>query len=379
MSKYHELWVITALANRQFIEDELTRSPCSHVNFIYYDFPGLAKWYGRHFFFVQIHYYLWQLRIYFLARRLHKTIGFNLTHHITLGRYWTPSLLSLLPTRFLWGPVGGGESTPQGFSRSFTVPGKCYEIVRNLVRWLGEHDPLVSITAKRSAMCLATTEQTAERLRALGGASVVVLGWNGLSKDEQSLLTNLSLPDGDFFRFISIGRLLHWKGFHLALKAFSKARLVKSEYWIVGAGPERERLEFLARSLRVEDRVRFLGGLSRDETLLRLGECHVLVHPSMHDSSGSVCLEAMAAGRPVICLDWGGPATQVTTETGFKIPASNPQQAIQDLKRSMETLEMDQTLCKTMGTMGRQRVAQNFTWEHKGELLNTFYKQVLQA
>ncbi|MFM6845653.1 MAG: glycosyltransferase family 4 protein, partial [Dolichospermum sp.] len=44
-----------------------------------------------------------------------------------------------------------------------------------------------------------------------------------------------------------------------------------------------------------------------------------------------VCMEAMAAGRPVICLDLGGPAVQVTEETGFKIAADEPYQVVRDL------------------------------------------------
>jgi glycosyltransferase involved in cell wall biosynthesis len=377
MAKHYEVWVITALANRQVIEAELSRSPCSHLHFVYYDFPGLTRWYGWNFLFVQIHYYLWQVKIYFLARKLHREIGFHLVHHITLGRYWTPSLLSLLPIPFLWGPVGGGESTPQHFYQGFNASGKCYESIRTLVRWLGEHDPLVLVTAQRSAVCLATTEQTASRLRALGGDPVVVLGWNGLSRDERRVLETLALPDEYPIRFISVGRLLHWKGFHLALQAFSEAKLLDSEYWIVGDGPERKRLELLARKCGVEGRVRVFGGLPRDETLLRLGECHVLVHPSMHDSSGSVCLEAMAAGRPVICLDWGGPATQVTTETGFRIAASNPAQAVQDLGRAMEKLAADKNLRRKMGEMGRERVSREFTWEHKGAVLSAYYNEIL--
>lgn len=378
MAKYYHVWVITALANRQVIEAELSRSPSSSLHFVYYDFPGLTRWYGWSFMFVQIHYYLWQVRIYFLARKLHREIGFNLAHHVTLGRYWTPSLLSLLPITFIWGPVGGGESTPKSFYRSFNISGKCYETLRGFVRWMGEHDPLVALTAQRSAVCLATTEQTASRLRAIGGSTVVVLGWNGLSKVERSILETLSLPEGHPIRFISIGRLLHWKGFYLALKAFSEAKLSRSEYWIVGDGPERKRLELLTRKCEIEDRVRFFGELPRNETLLRLGECHVLVHPSMHDSSGSVCLEAMAAGRPVICLDWGGPATQVTIETGFKIAASNPKQTVHDLGYAMEKLAGDRDLCRKMGEMGRKLVSQEFTWEHKGEVLKAIYSTVLR-
>ena len=64
----------------------------------------------------------------------------------------------------------------------------------------------------------------------------------------------------------------------------------------------------------------------------------MLVHPSLHDSGGWVCLEAMAAGKPVICLDLGGPGEQVTRETGFKIPALDPDQAVKDMARAMAVL-----------------------------------------
>jgi len=64
------------------------------------------------------------------------------------------------------------------------------------------------------------------------------------------------------------------------------------------------------------------------QTLERLAECDVLAHPSLHDSGGWTCLEAMAAARPVVCLDLGGPGTQVTAATGIKLPAHNPDQVI---------------------------------------------------
>ena len=128
-----------------------------------------------------------------------------------------------------------------------------------------------------------------------------------------------------------MGRLLHWKGFHLGLRAFAQADLSEAEYWVCGDGAEWDRLHQLVKELKIESQVKFWGKLPRDQVLEKLGQCHVLVHPSLHDSGGWVCLEAMAAGRPVICLDLGGPAVQVTQETGFKIPATTPEESIQGL------------------------------------------------
>ena len=66
-------------------------------------------------------------------------------------------------------------------------------------------------------------------------------------------------------------------------------------------------MEKLARELGITANVKFWGGIRRAQVLEKLAECDVLIHPSLHESGGWVCLEAMAAGRPVVCLDLGGP------------------------------------------------------------------------
>ena len=70
------------------------------------------------------------------------------------------------------------------------------------------------------------------------------------------------------------------------MQAFAKARPPGAEYWVIGNGPELNRLQGLAEDLGVADRVVFLGQLSRDQVLDRLRECDVLVHPSLHESGG---------------------------------------------------------------------------------------------
>ena len=54
------------------------------------------------------------------------------------------------------------------------------------------------------------------------------------------------------------------------MRALAQAGLAGSEYWIVGNGPERYRLEAVARALGVHERTRFVGSLSREATLERL-------------------------------------------------------------------------------------------------------------
>jgi glycosyltransferase involved in cell wall biosynthesis len=358
------------------IEEELTRNPLPGLQFIYCDLP-LSHWWKRGLYGVHIHHYLWQIRAYFVTKKLHDKVGFDLVHHVTYVRYSSPSFLSLLPIPFIWGPVGGGEAAPKPFWQDFNFRAKLYEISRRIAHWLGEHDPFTGLTARYSFLVRATTEDTAKRLWQMGATNVEIFSESGLSDEEIDHLARCPLPAVPPIRFISMARLLHWKGLHLGLRAFARASLPDAEYWILGEGPEQRHLQILVQQLGIVNQVKFWGRLPRHETLLRLGECHVLIHPSLHDSGGWVCLEAMAAGRPVICLDLGGPAVQVTEETGFKIPAHLPEQTVAGLADAMMRLTREPELRASMGQAGQKRVCEMYSWRMKGLHLSQLYQNII--
>ncbi|WP_346292317.1 glycosyltransferase [Sphaerothrix gracilis] len=376
LAKTHQVWVLTRANNQPAIAAELAKHPNNNLQVLYCDLPQWLQKLNRGQKLVHLHYYLWQIIAYRLARRLHSEIGFDLAHHVTYVRYWSPSFLSLLPVPFVWGPVGGGEATPRGFWSELSQRSLIYELLREGIHRISELDPFLRITARRSAIAYATTEDTARCLRRLGAERVEVLSQLGLSASDLSPLAELPPPAQP--RLISIGRLLHWKGFHLGLQAFAQADLSPEvTYWIVGDGPERDRLRQLAQDLGIGERVKFWGKLSRAETLQKLADCSVLVHPSLHDSGALVCAEAMAAGRPVICLDQGGPALQVTAETGFKVPAENPVQAVQDMAAAMSCLAQEADTWQRLSQASRQRVQHVFSWTSKGQQFDRLYRQLL--
>ncbi|NJO10148.1 MAG: glycosyltransferase [Leptolyngbyaceae cyanobacterium SL_1_1] len=376
LAKTHQIWVLTRANNQPAIAAELAAHPIDNLQVLYCDLPQQLQKLNQGQKLVHLHYYLWQIVAYRLACRLHPEISFDLAHHVTYVRYWSPSFLSLLPIPFVWGPVGGGEATPSGFWSELSGRERVYELLRVGIHRLSELDPFLGITARRSAIAYATTADTARCLRRLGAKRVEVLSQLGLSHSD--LLPLAKLPDPDQPRFVSIGRLLHWKGFDLGLQAFAQSDLPPEvTYWIVGDGPERDRLAELAQSLGIGDRVQFWGKLSRHETLQKLADCSVLVHPSLHDSGALVCAEAMAAGRPVICLDQGGPALQVTADTGFKVAAQNPAQAVQAMAAAMTALAQDPTRWQQMSRASRLRVQSVFSWASKGQQFDRLYRQIL--
>jgi glycosyltransferase involved in cell wall biosynthesis len=379
IARFHEVWAITRANNQDPIESALARNPIPNIHFSYYDLPRWCSFWKKERRGIHLYYYLWQLGAYFLARKLHREVNFDLVHHVTFVNYWMPGFLALLPIPFIWGPVGGGESAPRPFWRSYSLRGKVYELLRDLARRWGELDPFVGLTARRAAVGLATTHQTEERLRVLGCRNVCVFSQVGLPQDEIRRLTAFPFRQSNPFRLISAGDLLHLKGFELGLRAFARfqSQFPAAEYWIIGDGPERKRLEMLALKLHIADKVMFTGAILREEVLEKLAECNVLLHPALHESGGWVTLEAMAAGRPVICLDLGGSAEIVTSETGIKVPAVSPDQAVGDLVAAMSQLAQDPTLCARLGCAGRQRVQERFNWDKKGTCMIELYQRLL--
>jgi glycosyltransferase involved in cell wall biosynthesis len=378
IAKHQEVWVLTRPDDgREAIEAELQRNPNPNLHFVYFTLPIFGSLWRKGSIAFLIHYYFWQLQAFFVARRLHAQIGFDIAHHVTFVRHSAPSFLALLPIPLIWGPVGGGESAPETFWRDFSWRNKAYEVLRILARWAGERDPFARMTAQHSTIVRATTEETAIRIRQMGAQQVEVYPEASLTKEEIVRLTQCD-RDPSVVRFISMGRLLHWKGFHLGLRAFAQADLPDAEYLVLGDGPDRQRLEQLAVELGIADRVRFVNRLPRDEALQQLGSCTALVHPSLHDSGGWVCLEAMMAARPVICLNLGGPAIQVNDETGFRVDAPDPERAVPGLAAAMVKLAHDPALRSSMGRAGQRRVKEHYNWENRGSQICQLYEDVVQ-
>ena len=182
-------------------------------------------------------------------------------------------------------------------------------------------------------------------------------------------------------RVYSMGRLVHLKGFDLGVRAFARfhARFPESEYWLIGDGPERKRLERLAMQSGVGHATKFWGMMPRERAITTASQCDILLFPALHESGGCVSVEAMAAGRPVICLDLGGPALQVTEATGIKVPATSAEQAVKDLAAAIEQLAIDPSRRAKLGEAGRRRIDQEFNWARKGEQLAPSLPEVGQC
>ncbi|EEB73821.1 glycosyltransferase family 4 protein [Thermococcus sp. AM4] len=117
---------------------------------------------------------------------------------------------------------------------------------------------------------------------------------------------------------IFAGRLIPEKGVDLLLRALAevKREIPDVRVVIIGDGPERKRLERMAKGLGLEKNVLFTGFLSYENVIALMKASKVFVLPSKREGFGIVVLEAMASGLPVVTLDEPMNAAKFLVEKG---------------------------------------------------------------
>jgi glycosyltransferase involved in cell wall biosynthesis len=299
--------VLTREFHRSAIEDKLRLLDLPNLRFEYVEvrvvpfwMPGLG---------VYPYYIWWQWKAYLRARRLHREQGFDIVHHVTYGVFRNTPYLYLLGAPFIFGPVGGGERSPRALRVTMSRRGGCFEAMRDFANLLPHLDPFWRSMLRRSARIVVKTEETRACLpRESMERAVVAL--ENMVPDAPCLAGETErVPP---LKLFYAGRLLPWKGLHFAIRAVALlCSQVSINLTIVGKGPEESRLKEDVCRLGLQGCVRFSPWMPRSEVLALYATHDALLFPSLHDSSGTVVMEAIAHGRPVICLDLGGPAVTV--------------------------------------------------------------------
>ena len=171
---------------------------------------------------------------------------------------------------------------------------------REYMGWLGPIGFWLQKFAARSAdLILADSALTARRLTqwlGVDGSRVIVLSpGTTVSGEDQG-----GGPARKMIDCIVIGRLLHHKNVDVFLHAL--ALLPGVTGLVVGSGPEKSRLEALARQLGIAERVRFESPDTHDAVLARLRASRLLVFPSTREGFGVAVLEAAACGVPSLIV-----------------------------------------------------------------------------
>lgn len=168
------------------------------------------------------------------------------------------------------------------------------------------------------------------------------------------------------------GRLVREKGLELLLEAVSQLSS-PFQLLLVGEGRFKNRLWFLAKRLRIEERIYFTGKIPYTWMPLYYNLMDVFVLPSLTTSTwkeqfGRVIIEAMACEVPVIGSS-SGEIPRVIGEEELIFPEGDKD----ILRKKIEKLATNEKLREGIGKRARERIIQNYSWTNIcRELLSYF-------
>lgn len=156
-----------------------------------------------------------------------------------------------------------------------------------------------------------------------------------------------------------VGRLATIKGLSVLLRALEDVvrRHPKFELTIIGDGPDRARLEALARSAALEGHVHFVGSQSQEAVAQAMREASFFVLSSFAEGVPVVAMEALAAARPVIATHVAGVPELVTHGQMGYLVAPGDHAA---LSAAICDLISDPDRAADMGAAGQAKVQSEF-------------------
>ena len=184
-------------------------------------------------------------------------------------------------------------------------------------------------------------------------------------------MTQTSKNEG-VVKFVSVGSLVHGKGYDLIINALQKCRhLDKCELNIIGGGPEEASLKSLIVKCQLQNKVFLLGVKTPQEVSRLIADSDCLILTSRRETFGIVYIEAMAKGKPVIATICGGPESFVNESNGLLIPAEDVEATTKAIDYMVEHLDQYD------GEAIRHFCYENFSEDAISKRIISLYEEVI--
>lgn len=310
-----------------------------------------------------------------LAKALAEGETFDIAHQFTPIALRYPSPLAGFSIPYVIGPLGGSLETPPGFVSECTSAA-WYTRLRSLDWWRLKHDKTLKHSYRNAAAVLGVAPYVGDLLEpARPGRFEVIseLGVDDLAPEHKREMVPNRL------KLLHVGRGVRTKGLRDAVRAMAllpeavDVRLVSA-----GQGEEIDICRAEAKKLGVEDRVEFLGQVSREQVENLYSKADGFLFPSFREPSGSVVFEALRHGLPVITTGVGGPGYVIDQTCGLTVPAQTPEQLASDLATAITRLAKDTDLRARLSAGARARISAMGLWRNKVKWLLNLYEELTE-
>lgn len=342
--------------------------PGLHIKFVLVPSP-FGGWVEK-FFGQQWDYLLWKKRALSRAKSLHSCERFDVTHHLTFGSVLLGSDLWRLDAPFLYGPLGGGQTTPPNLLGEFTAWSRLRERFRNAVVRIAPRLSFVRDALRNSAQVLSTNHETAHIARSAGATNILAMSDTATHPIKQGGITRTSGSSS----ILWVGSDRERKGLKLALEAFRKLQFTCPDATLSVVGVDKSKVQIMASKAGVGSAVMAAGRVSRNEVDDFYRKSDLLLFTSLRDSFGGQVLEAMSAGLPVVGLRQHGLGDLVPDAAAAKIDPGSENLA-GSLAVALERLLQDRELLVEKSVAALAFARENM-WDERGRQIEEIYKNL---
>jgi glycosyltransferase involved in cell wall biosynthesis len=166
------------------------------------------------------------------------------------------------------------------------------------------------------------------------------------------------------------------KGLAYLLEAVAKLRTERPvEVVIIGKPRAESRTPQIIAQYGLTDVVSFVHGVSDQRIVELYSECDLAVVPSLYEGFSLPAIEAMSSGVPLLATTGGALPEVAGThgETCFLVPPGDSEAMAEMMRRALD----DDAWRERVGAAGRQRVIDNWSWQHTARATVEQYRRVL--
>lgn len=311
------------------------------------------------------YYRIWQKKAYKKALEIIHDEKIDLIHQLNMIGYREPGLMWKIDhIPVVWGPVGGFGKIPMAFVKTFKTKDAIHQLFKNLINKYQVYLPYISKAINNFNAIIACNSDAQKALSLFRNDNVNIINEAG-TFIEQDL--NSEKWDNPQLKIIWIGRNIPSKSLDIAIEVMQLLKDFNIQLQIVGVNGESK--EF--------PNIIYKPWIPHQEVQQILSESHLLLFTSLYEATGTVVLESISKGIPVLCHNTCGQGDVIDNTCGVKIELLDRNYSVISFKNEIINLFHDRAKLESL-SKGALQKAKVLTWELNTEKLIKVYKNLIQ-
>ena len=312
-------------------------------------------------------YRIWHLKAYKMAIEILESQDVDIIHYLCPIGYREPGFLWKIKKPYIWGPIGGMKNRPLGlaFSKNFLFGIKT--LLRNIINYIQfRYNSRLKMALNNTDLLLSSTTENKNLIFNIHSHQSIYLPENAIidkliQNDSHKKINKLSVKH---IQLIWIGSIDDRKSLDILLHSLGKISNMDWRLNIVGSGPLLSKMKILANYLSLNEKIDWVGHISREKIYKLLSESDLNIITSISEGNPTTIWEAMAFGVPTLSLNHCGMHDSICNQCGILIDISDINTIIFSIKNELEKIINNPTILEHLKS-GVFKCSSKYLWSKR--------------